>query len=253
MTGVEPATGLVAIVNETLVLPAGTRTDVGTLPTDGLSLLSDIDAPPIGAAPVRVTVPWETRPPNTLVGLTAIEFKEVGPIIRVAVSVASPQTAVITTGVGPETGLVVIANEALALPAGTMTDPGTLATDGVSLLKVIDTPPFGAGPLKVTVPWETIPPTTLIGFTPIEFRTGGMTVREAVLVAPLKVADKVARVEVDTALVAIENAALVLPAGTTTEAGTEATDGVSLLKVIDTPPLGAAPVSVTVPWEAMPP
>jgi hypothetical protein len=47
----------VVIVNVALVLPAGTVTVDGTLAADGVSLLSDIATPPLGAGPVSVTVP----------------------------------------------------------------------------------------------------------------------------------------------------------------------------------------------------
>jgi hypothetical protein len=50
------------------------------------------------------------------------------------------------------------------LPPGTVTVAGSLAADELSL-KDTTAPPDGAGPLKVTVPWEVLPPTTLVGFS----------------------------------------------------------------------------------------
>jgi len=53
--------------------------------------------------------------------------------------------------------------------------------------------------------------------------------------------------------VEIVNAALVVPAGTVTLAGTAATAELLLERGISAPPAGAAPIKVTVPIEAMPP
>ena len=59
-------------------------------------------------------------------------------------------------------------------------------------------------------------------------------------------------VKLFTADVVISNAALLLPAGTVTVAGTLAAVEL-LLKVTATPPLGAGPLSVTVPCAEKPP
>jgi hypothetical protein len=50
------------------VAPAGTVTLAGTEATDTLSLDNDTAAPPAGAGPLNVTVPWEELPPVTLDG-----------------------------------------------------------------------------------------------------------------------------------------------------------------------------------------
>jgi hypothetical protein len=59
-------------------------------------------------------------------------------------------------------------NVALALPAGTVTDAGTVAAD-VLLFRLTTAPPMSAGPARVTVPVEEVPPTTLAGarLTPV--------------------------------------------------------------------------------------
>ena len=72
VTGVEVVTALVLTVKVALLAPAGTVTLEGTVATP-LLLESSICAPPIGAAPLSVTVPVEGDPPFTLVGLTANE------------------------------------------------------------------------------------------------------------------------------------------------------------------------------------
>ena len=83
------------------------------------------------------------------------------------------------------TGFVVIVNVALVLPAGIVTSAGTLIADGVSLLNDIVTPPIGAAPLNVIVPWEVDPPMTLVGLIVSKLNTGGVTVSAAVFVTPL--------------------------------------------------------------------
>ncbi len=61
-----------------LVAPDGTVTLEGTVATEVLPLLRETTMPPEGAAPLRVTVPWEVFPPTTLVGLRLTD-ESVGP------------------------------------------------------------------------------------------------------------------------------------------------------------------------------
>lgn len=72
-------------------------------------------------------------------------------------------------------------NWAFVEPAGIVTVlEGTFAI-AVLLLAIFTTRPFvGAGPLSVTVAIEVLPPTTDVGFNPIEFGAGGFKVRAAV-------------------------------------------------------------------------
>jgi hypothetical protein len=78
----------VVTVNVALVAPAGTVTLAGTVATLVLPLLNDTTAPPLGAAPLRVTVPCEVFPPTTVPGLRLTEDR-VGPAAAgVTVSVA---------------------------------------------------------------------------------------------------------------------------------------------------------------------
>jgi hypothetical protein len=69
----------------------------------------------------------------------------------------------------------------------------------------------------------------------------------------LRLAVIVTEVDPDTGTVSILKVALVAPEGTVTLEGPVATDGLLLLSDAEIPPLGAAPVSFTVPVELAPP
>jgi hypothetical protein len=73
---------------------------------------------------------------------------------------------------------------ALVLPEGTVTEAGTVAAAVLLLVRPTAIPPVGAGPLKLTVPVELVPPVTDVGFRLTELRAGGRTVSPAVCVAP---------------------------------------------------------------------
>ena len=76
---------------------------------------------------------------------------------------------------------------------------------------------------------------------------------EAVLVTPAYDAEIVTGVDAVTALVLTVNVALLAPAATVTLAGTVAVDVLLLDRETATPPLGAGPLSVTVPVEVCTP
>ena len=82
------------------------------------------------------------------------------------------------------TTVVFIVKVALVAPLNTVTLARTVATEVLSLVSVTAVPPVGAGPLKVTVPWEVVPPKTVVGLSESESRAGGVTVRVAVLGGP---------------------------------------------------------------------
>ena len=73
VTVVDEATALVLTTNVALVAPAATITLEGTLAGVVLLLESTTCAPPVGAAPLNVTVPVEEFPPATLVGFSESE------------------------------------------------------------------------------------------------------------------------------------------------------------------------------------
>ena len=72
VTGVTAVTALVVNVNVALVAPAATVMLAGTVAADAL-LERETTAPPLGAAPLSVTVPVDGDPPLTVAGLSATE------------------------------------------------------------------------------------------------------------------------------------------------------------------------------------
>lgn len=57
------------------VLFAGTVTELGTVAAVVILLCRETEAPPVGAGPLRVTVPVAPAPPTTVVGLTESEVR----------------------------------------------------------------------------------------------------------------------------------------------------------------------------------
>jgi hypothetical protein len=147
--------------------------------------------------------------------------------------------------------MVVIVNVAVVAPEATVTVDGKVA---LLLLddRVTAVPPGPAGPLRVIVAVEELPPTTSVGDSETAVRLAALTVRDAVKELAPWVAVSVAEVELDTGVVVIENVPEVAPAATVAVEGTEA---VALLdeRLITNPPVGAGPLSVRVPVELDPP
>jgi len=83
------------------------------------------------------------------------------------------------------TEVVLTVKVALLAPAAMPTLAGTVAADVLLLERVTTAPEDGAGALSVTVPWDVLPPTTLVGFNVNELSTGTVvTESKAVLVTP---------------------------------------------------------------------
>jgi hypothetical protein len=172
----------VLTVKVPLVAPAGTVTLGGTVATAVLLLASVISAPPVGAGPANVIVPVELLPPKTLLGLSAREDSS-GVTVSFAVWLPPLYVAVIVTAVLVATPVVLIVNVPVVAPAAIVTLAGTVAA-ALLLASVIAAPPVGAGPARVIVPVELLPPKTLLGLSARE-DSSGVTVSVAVWLLPL--------------------------------------------------------------------
>jgi hypothetical protein len=179
VTEVALATGVVVTVKFAVVAPDGTVTFTGTC---AALLLSDsaMTMPVAGAGPFSRTVPVDELPPTTDVGAKLTPVREGGLTVKAAVFVPL-YVADIVTKVLLATAVVVTVNAAVVAPAPTAMLAGTFAEP---LLEDSATaaPPAGAGPFRVTVPVELLPPTKLIGLRLKELAEGGLIVSPAVCV-----------------------------------------------------------------------
>jgi hypothetical protein len=106
--------------------------------------------------------------------------------VRVAVLLTAPTVAVIVTVVVPDTEAVDTVKVPELLPAGIVSEAGTVAA-ALLLASLTDMPPEGAGPVSVAVPVELAKLFTVVGFRVSADRltvAAGFTDRVAVLVAP---------------------------------------------------------------------
>jgi hypothetical protein len=163
-------TPFVVTGNVAVLLPAATVTLVGTAATLVLLLESATAAPPLGAAPLSVTVPFDVFPPTRLVGLTvsdasAGEDDACGFTVKVEDLVTPPPETEIVTAVCTLTEVVKMLKPPVVLPAGIVTLPGTEATAGLLLVTGRIRSADG-GDATVTVPKELPPaPTVEVGFS----------------------------------------------------------------------------------------
>lgn len=165
-----------------------------------------------------------------------------------------PYVAEIVTVCVDVTVDVVIVNDAVVAPAGTVMFEGTVATD-VLLLERVTAVLLDGALDKVTVPCELEPPTTLLGLIVSDDNViaAGLMVSVAFAVAPPDDAEMVAVVVVDAELVLMVNVPEVCPAGIV-KTETDGTATVLLLPMFTAwPPEPAAAVSVTVPVDEAPP
>jgi hypothetical protein len=151
------------------------------------------------------------------------------------------------------TALVATVKAAVVVPAATVTFAGTWATE-LPLLRETVAPPTGATALRITVAVEEFPPMTPAGFRVSEAKAGGaaVTTRLAAFVVPY-VAEIETVVSADTEPVVTLKVADVALAATGSVAETWATAVLLLDRVMTAPPVGAGPLSVTVPAEERPP
>lgn len=188
LTAVTLVTELVVAVKVVVVDPVATVTLAGTCTAAVLLLVSEIVAPPVGAAPLRVTVPVDEFPPVTLVGFSVTDDNDTeAPGFTVSVALLEPllYVPVIVTLVTLATELVVTVNVAVVDPAATLTLIGTCAAVVLLLVRETLAPPVGAAPLSVTVPVDELPPVTLVGLSVTddnEMDDAGFTVSVAVFV-----------------------------------------------------------------------
>lgn len=108
-------------------------------------------------------------------------YEAQGVTVRVADRVAFLLPVIVTDRVRL-TVKVVTVKVALVEPAGTVTLEGTVARDVLLLDRTTAAPPVGAGPFRVTVPVDGVPPFTDVGLRVREDRLGVLTVKEAVRV-----------------------------------------------------------------------
>jgi hypothetical protein len=107
-------------------------------------------------------------------------------------------------------------------PAGIVTETGTVATPVFWLVRLITTPPAGAGAARVTVRVELVPPGTEVGLSATLTRTGRLTETVVVLLVVTRAVIVAVRLEVPTEVtgkIIVET-----PCGTVTVAGTVTCD-----------------------------
>jgi len=113
-------------------------------------------------------------------------------------------------------------------PPTNVTVFGTVATVVKELERLTTTPALPAGPFRVTIPVEGLPPVTAVGLRLSEVSITGLIVKIAVRVLVATVALIVAIEDAVTDEVLIAKVAEVAPAGTVTLAGTAAFDELEL-------------------------
>jgi len=199
---------------------------------------------------VNVTVPVNQLPLMRLEGVTVSELSSGGPTRSAAWRVVPLRVALMLAVVFVTPVAVVIANVADALPAGTVTEAGTVAA---ALSEESATVRFvAAAPVSATAPVAVPPAATAAGEIDSDASCAERTESDADAAYWFNVAVIVADVTAITGEVAIVNDALVRLASTVTVAGTDATAGISEERLMIVSTAAAVP-SVTVPVAVLPP
>ena len=178
--------------------------------------------------------------------------------VRLAEVVVSKNAVMVTDVLFP-TANVVTVKLADVWPPGTLTMPGTWATDELLVASVTKMPPAGAGALKNTVPVAFVPPRTLVGLIVIDCSSGGsfgsaLTFTKIDLVTPPAVANTFPPVGSPVMwLVPIAKLVALFPSGIVTLAGTCMTEGLSVVRLTTPPPDGAGITSATLARPELPP
>jgi hypothetical protein len=156
--------------------PPWTIIVAGTVAAAVFELDNETTSPSAGAAPERKTVPVTGFPPSTVAGETP---RDAGPMgggggvtVSVELRVTPPNAPVIVADVDAVTDGVLAVNVALKAPAGTVTLAGTVAALVLLLDSVTTAPPEGAALVRLAVPCEVLPPTTLAGLSAIPASEG---------------------------------------------------------------------------------
>jgi hypothetical protein len=140
--------------------------------------------PPAGARPVNVSVAVVCFPPLTLIG-AKVKPRTVGAVTTTGLVRVIPLTDAETfTVVAVCTGRLVKGKVNVVVLAGIVTVAGTVPAAGVSEERAITKPPAGALLLMVTVPVETAPPRTVVGFIVRVVKVGAVIVRGALAEVP---------------------------------------------------------------------
>lgn len=224
--------------------------DDGTLAAEMLLERTTVD-PEGPAGPVSVTVPVEGEPPRTDVGLSVREESFAGVMASVAVMETAPKVAVIVAVVGESTPIVETAKAAEVWPAAIVTVVGVDA-DELLLARDRAVPDGPAGPLRVTVPVDEVPPITVVGLMLRPESPAGFTVNVPLELWPFKDAMTAAWVDASTPMVATVKVAVVCPARTVTLEGKDTAFEAEANATVR-PPFPAGASSVTVPVEFLPP
>lgn len=251
-TAVVLATGTVVATNVTELPPGATVTVEGTITVEGSALDSCKVAPLAPVGPFRVTVPVDVAPPPTVAGLSETPDTRRGLTVRSAPTVVVPSLTERVALPVEVTGTVDTLKVAEVAPPATVTPPGADASEG-SLIEIDrGVPPAGAAAESVTVATTELPPTAVAGKSAMPAGMGGVTVSEVVCTVELSVPVTTTAVGAATVRVVTAKLALVVPAGTVTDAGTAATAVLLLESPTATPPVGAGEERTTVPVTGVP-